>query len=232
MGTIEQTIARLAEPFPVDSLHFRVGATSKDKSKGIALAYIDARDAMQRLDSVVGPQNWQRRYPWSDGQRLCCEVGIRLGDEWVWKGDGAGETQVEAEKGAFSDAFKRACVNWGIGQYLYDCPNKWYPLVPAGRSFKFDDQVARQIRLDLERWQYGGKSQLEIAIERHRDSIDTISQGIKDGDLSSAAQAWFELTDDEKKSIWVAPTKGGPFTTDETKVIKSSEFRKAYYGEQ
>lgn len=126
--TVEQVIEELAQPFPVESLHFRVGAMTKAKDKAIALAYIDSRDAMKRLDAVVGAQNWQRRYPWSDGKRLYCEVGIRFDGEWIWKGDGAGDTQVEAEKGAFSDAFKRACVNWGIGQYLYDSPNEWWPV--------------------------------------------------------------------------------------------------------
>ncbi len=126
--SVEQIIEELAQPFPVESLHFRVGAMTKDKGKAIALAYIDSRDAMKRLDSVVGAQNWQRRYPWSDDKRLYCEVGIKLDGEWVWKGDGAGDTQVEAEKGAFSDAFKRACVNWGIGQYLYESPNEWWPV--------------------------------------------------------------------------------------------------------
>ena len=33
--------------------------------KGIPLAYLDARDAMERLDDVVGPENWQDRYTFS-----------------------------------------------------------------------------------------------------------------------------------------------------------------------
>lgn len=119
---------KLREPFPVKSIHWRVGATSKDKSKGIALAYIDSRDVMKRLDDVMGPENWQDRYPWSDGGRLVCEIGLRINNEWLWKANGAGDTQVEAEKGAFSDAFKRAAVLWGIGRYLYMLPNVWTPL--------------------------------------------------------------------------------------------------------
>lgn len=39
--------------------------------------------------------------------------------------NGAGETQVEGEKGKFSDAFKRAAVLWGVGRYLYYLPNTW-----------------------------------------------------------------------------------------------------------
>ena len=49
--------------------------------------------------------------------------------------------------------------------------------------------------------------------------------------LADGASAWFELSDDEKKALWIAPTKGGAFTTKEREVIKSSEFRKAHFGE-
>ena len=139
----------LSAPFPVGSIHFRIGPTLRDKTKGVPLAYIDARDAMERLDSVVGPENWQRRYPWSDGKRLCCEVGIRINGEWIWKSDGGGDTAVEAEKGCFSDAFKRACVNWGIARYLYDMPNAWVELKDEGKKFKDESELKRR----MDAWQ-------------------------------------------------------------------------------
>ena len=133
---------QLRRPFELTKIHWRVGSMTKDKSKGMALAYIDARDVMSRLDSVVGTQNWQCRYPISDNGLLICEVGIRewidvheeppnhvdWGTGWIWKANGAGDTQVEAEKGKCSDAMKRAAVLWGVGQYLYALPNRWFPL--------------------------------------------------------------------------------------------------------
>jgi hypothetical protein len=125
---MKEILEQLKAPFPVDAIHWRVGATSKDKSKGIALAYINARDAMKRLDDVVGMENWQDEYTETPTGRLICRLGVRLGDEWIWKSDGAGETQVEAEKGAISDAFKRASVKWGISRYLYYLPNVWVDL--------------------------------------------------------------------------------------------------------
>lgn len=127
--------AKLAAPFPADRVHWRIGSTTGDKSKGMALAYIDSRDVMDRLDEVVGPENWQNRYPHANG-KTCCEIGIRIGDEWVWKSDGAGDTDVEGNKGAFSDAFKRAAVQFGIGRYLYGLGATWVEIEPAGRSFK------------------------------------------------------------------------------------------------
>ena len=124
---------QLKEPFQPELIHWRVGATSGDKKSGIALAYIDARDVMKRLDDVVGTVNWQCRYPFAG----CCEIGIReSGDTWIWKSNGAGETDVEGEKGQYSDAFKRAAVMWGVGRYLYYLKNQWVPIVPAGRSYK------------------------------------------------------------------------------------------------
>ncbi|MGE5500612.1 MAG: Rad52/Rad22 family DNA repair protein [Ignavibacteriales bacterium] len=136
---------KLAEPFPPDAISWRVGSTNGDKTKGLALAYLDARDVMDRLDLVCGPAGWQCRYSHANGKTVC-DIGIKVGDEWIWKADGAGDTDVEAEKGALSDAFKRAAVRWGIGRYLYGLPSPWVELVPAGRSFKIKDSEYAKLR--------------------------------------------------------------------------------------
>ena len=64
------------------------------------------------------------------------------------------------------------------------------------------------------------------------ESIATIKAGISIGDYTMASQAWFELSEEEKRGIWCAWSKGGPFTTEECNVIKSSEFRKAFFGDK
>ena len=118
----------LHKPFPPDRISWRVGSTTKDKAKGMALAYIDARDVQDRLDAVCTPGGWQNRYVPMHDKKTVCEIGVKIGDEWVWKADGAGDSDVEAEKGALSDAFKRAAVKWGIGRYLYDLDSPWVEL--------------------------------------------------------------------------------------------------------
>lgn len=125
---------QLKAEFPRDAISWRAQSVTKDGTKAMALAYIDARDVMQRLDDVVGPDGWQCRYPHATGKTVC-EIGIRVGDEWIWKADGAGDTDIEAEKGALSDAFKRAAVRWGIGRYLYDLASPWVPC----ESYKRND---------------------------------------------------------------------------------------------
>jgi hypothetical protein len=68
---------------------------------------------------------------------IVCNIGIRIAGEWIWKADGAGQTDMEADKGALSDAFKRAAVRWGVGRYLYDMKAPWLPIEQQGKSFVF-----------------------------------------------------------------------------------------------
>jgi hypothetical protein len=90
------------------------------------LLYKDARCDMRILDETVGPENWQRKHEIINGN-LYCSVGIKCVDEWVWKQDVGTESYTEKEKGQASDAFKRACFNWGIGRELYTAPSIWIP---------------------------------------------------------------------------------------------------------
>jgi len=128
-------LKQLAQPFPGNQVKWRVGATTGDKKKGLALAYIDARAVMDRLDEACGPENWQSKIE-VHGERVLCSIGINIkaGDgmaeapEWVWKTDGAGATEVEGDKGGISDAIKRAAVHWGVGRYLYSMDSPWVVL--------------------------------------------------------------------------------------------------------
>lgn len=133
----------LHAPFPAAEIEWRVGSTNGDKSSGLALAYLTARHVMERLDAVCGPENWQDRYEFH-GPRTVCYLSLRVGGEWVTKADGAGDSDVEAEKGAISDALKRAAVKWGIGRYLYDLGKIWVDLEKAGNSHRIKkDQYAK-----------------------------------------------------------------------------------------
>jgi hypothetical protein len=116
---------RLAAPFPKEAISWRAQSLREDGSKAMALAYIDARDVMRRLDEVCGPASWQDSYTETASGRVLCTLSILCDGQWVSKTDGAGNTDVEGDKGGISDAFKRAAVKWGIGRYLYDLPAPW-----------------------------------------------------------------------------------------------------------
>lgn len=125
MPTTEDLKQLFAE-FPRDAISWRAQTLTGAGDKALALAYIDARDVMDRLDDVCGSENWQDRYEFH-GSRTICYLSIRVDGEWITKADGAGDSDVEAEKGAISDALKRAAVKWGVGRYLYHIVSPWVP---------------------------------------------------------------------------------------------------------
>lgn len=107
-----------------DEIELRVGACSE--SGFSLLLYKDARCDMNLLDETVGAMNWKRSHEVVDG-RLCCTVSVWDDNkgQWISKQDVGTESFTEKDKGQFSDSFKRACVNIGIGRELYTAPFIW-----------------------------------------------------------------------------------------------------------
>jgi len=98
----------------------------------------------------------------------------------------------------------------------------------AGTEYATADEVANAIAQQQE------KEINQLLIEntqtmlRFAESILAIKAGIALKDYSTAAEEWFCLSDEDKATLWKAPSKGGPFTTQEREIMKSTEFREAY----
>lgn len=133
----------LKNPFDPSEIEFRAGATNQDKTKALALPYLTSRAVMDRLDEVCSPENWQDVYMAGPDGGVLCGISIKVGDAWITKFDGAGNSDIEAVKGGLSDAFKRAGVKWGIGRYLYGLPAVWVTAKERGRSVVIDEDEAR-----------------------------------------------------------------------------------------
>jgi hypothetical protein len=109
--------AALAAPFAPDEVKVRTG------HNGRQLHYITARTAMNRLDSVLGPENWWDEYLPLE-KSVLCKLSIRLRDgQIITKCDTGGYAgmadQGDDDKSGFSDAFKRAAAKFGVARYLY-----------------------------------------------------------------------------------------------------------------
>lgn len=187
----------LAAPFSPTAISWRVGATSGDKQSGIALAYLNARDVMARLDDVVGATNWQCRYPFAG----CCELSLKLDGEWITKTNCADETDVEGVKGQASTAFKRAAVLFGVGRYLYDLPNKWYPIKQRGRSYVFTDGAHEQMTNDLAEFQKRFLTRFRNDAERKKYIVE-ITRRWGANDPHGLRELWDELDTDQHADIW------------------------------
>lgn len=90
---------------------------------GQTFTYISARQVMDRLDRVVGMGNWMSHFMPLDkasGAVECTITIYNVAKSDVGYPNSQGDRQEkEALKSAYSDALKRAAVQWGIGRYLY-----------------------------------------------------------------------------------------------------------------
>lgn len=147
-----QIQAELAKPFAPEDLEWRIQVTSQDKSKGLAVPYVTNRAIQDRLDEVVGSENWRNEYrPWHKGEKKeaqLCGISIYLEErkEWLTKWDGSEDSDIEPVKGGLSDSMKRAAVQFGIGRVLYKMNTVWVQVEQKGRSVVIKD--AERPRLD------------------------------------------------------------------------------------
>ena len=65
------------------------------------------------------------------------------------------------------------------------------------------------------------------ALQRNYASVYFIKEHLALRAWESVAEAWGEISDDDKRALWLAPSKGGIFTTAERKDLKSDEFNEA-----
>ena len=181
---------KLSAPFPPEAVHWRAQTVTKDGSKALALAYLDARDVMDRLDEAVGPANWRDSYVETPKGRTICTLEIRVDGEWIAKSDGAGDTDVEGEKGSISDALKRAAVKWGIGRYLYDLGNVWAPC----ESYEVEDRGKK--RRKWSKWAAGADREFANALARLSDkshaNVQAPPQELPTGPINDRTRDWLQ----------------------------------------
>lgn len=141
----------------------RVAQVGKN-AKGVwcsILIYKDARVDQKLLDEVVGPMNWQDSYEFINGS-LYCTVSIYDSDkkEWIAKQNVGSESNTEKEKGQASDAFKRACFNWGLGRELYTAPKDVYISLKEGEYSEKDGRYQCRVRFDVSEIDYDENRQI------------------------------------------------------------------------
>lgn len=148
------------------------------------LLYQTARDAMVHLDMVYGVFGWRDEYETidkhtvinKDGKeelvgKTVCKLSVRNPEtgEWVTKWDVGTESNMEAEKGLFSDCLKRASVKvLRAPRALYTAPDIFIPAAKCNIKSKgngyacYDNFAVKSIEYD----DYDHISALEIINEK------------------------------------------------------------------
>ena len=115
---------------PLAKYRWKIQSYNKSKTWGMAVPFFNARDAENRLDEVCTNGGWQDEY-YQVKETLFCKLGIKIDDEWIWKsGAGVEKKSYDGDdaiklKGEASDAFKLACVKWGIFRDIYSFKSIW-----------------------------------------------------------------------------------------------------------
>jgi hypothetical protein len=143
MNEIKPILDALSEPFDPKEVSFRAGATSGNRA--LALAYIDARNVMDRLDAVVGGENWWDSYEVLADGCVECALTLDLMGARVRKVDVGGPSDQQDPgdrmKAAYSDSLKRAAVKFGVGRYLYALENQWVGYDPMKKRLTEDPKL-------------------------------------------------------------------------------------------
>jgi hypothetical protein len=135
---MNEIFKRLAAPFHPDLVQWKAQTAVNDKGKALAVAYLDARDIMDRLDEVLGPVNWQANYEIQDNTVMCSIHFRNLGSEekeWLHRHGMCGmDEDAGGEGGTATVAFKRAVVQLGVGRYLYKVKGNWVDAEKRGKN--------------------------------------------------------------------------------------------------
>lgn len=136
--TTKQIFKSFSQPFDPDLLYYKPQVVSKDKTKCQIAVYADPRAYIDRLNEAVGPENWGTTFEtivipfsgekgWGENRKIVAGHKVIVYCHLSITGMGThtevGEAQTDNENVATSavgQAFKRACVTFGIGRYLYD----------------------------------------------------------------------------------------------------------------
>lgn len=71
------------------------------------------------------------------------------------------------------------------------------------------------------------KEEYENLVKLNEATINAVKVALADGDYSTAKEAWHEIAQETQVALWRAPSKGGCFTTQERKQMKSTEWSEA-----
>ena len=129
--TFDAILAELAKPFDPAAVEFKPGAVAKNEARALALAYVDSREYMRRLDSA--DPTWSDTYQVLEDSIVVCHLtvaGVTRCD--LGQKDEADENSLTA---AAAQAFKRSCTKFGLGRYLYALPQVWVEFDPQKKHF-------------------------------------------------------------------------------------------------
>jgi len=117
---MEEQYQKLIAPFPPEAMY-------KDTSRGKPLTIIKPQYVVERMNEVFGIEGWSTGAPEfsEDDTGVLCHLHVYIGDQHTTR-HGVGYAQFgtnkligDVYKAAFTDALKKACSYFGVGNDIY-----------------------------------------------------------------------------------------------------------------
>ena len=189
MSAIAKALPELRRPYTPEAVRWKIQTNPKSATgKALVVAYIDARHVASRLNLVVAGE-WSDEPQEVTGGVVCkltvcgqtrCDVG--------WSSGTGSDIELKTR---YSDAFKRAAVKFGVGEFLYALPQIRVPAREldswgTGRTYYgLSDKALAGLRKSYESW-LGKDGRVFGAAYDHGDAADA------QGDVETEAVAGAE----------------------------------------
>src|SRR5215211_8988208 len=82
---VQALASALSAPFEPREIKFKPQIVKNNRA--LAMAYIDARLIQDRLDEVLGVENWQDKFDFLPDGSVVCRLRLKLGGRWITKTD-------------------------------------------------------------------------------------------------------------------------------------------------
>jgi len=131
---MHKIIDKLTMPLDKSDIELRIGIVNK---RGFSLLlYKTARTDVRKL--IESGAVWKNTHQYDASGLMTCTISIYDTENrlWVDRTDVGKESRTEAEKGMYSDSFKRAGFRWGVGLELYTAPFIWINWETDGKKPK------------------------------------------------------------------------------------------------
>lgn len=150
---ITTALEALRQPFPIEVVQMKVGATyEKDgTSYGLGLAYADWWTGyLPTLQRVLGPGAWNIELtPWGN-QKVIARLTAFGGRIVHWSSGESEADDPNCGTSAEAQAKKRVCAEaLGLGLYFYHAPKLWGVITHKGKGATFAAGEEERLKLEL-----------------------------------------------------------------------------------
>lgn len=170
MPLTPEIVQALRKPFDPELIKWKIQTNPKEgQDKAIVVAFIDSRDVTERLDLVTGG-DWSSEFSLPQvnaGAQFSLECALTVCG--VTRRDvgtvPAPRQNEDSTKDLYSDALKRAAVQFGVGSHVYRFPKVKAKVQALGKSFYLTFRAVDELLMLNRQLIQGGKPNKYIDIE-------------------------------------------------------------------